>query len=220
MACSGVLFDMDGLLLDTERLALAGFEHAARALGLPDLAPLGRGLIGLRADAVERRLRAALPGHVSFETLDAAWTAQFRARLANDIPLKPGVKQLLAQLARAGLPCAVATSTHSDSARRHLNQAGIAAFFHSVTGGDQVARGKPAPDIYHKAAASLGLAATDCIAFEDSDPGTTAAIASGARVVQVPDIVAPSPEMAAQGHIIAPTLLEGARRIGLIDASR
>ena len=218
MLCKGVLFDMDGLLLDTERAALTGFESAARDLGLGGLAPLGRTLIGLRADAVERRLRAALNGPVTFETFDAAWRAHFRAALADGIPLKPGAARLLAQLADAGLPCAVATSTRTANARRHLQEAGIARYFQAVIGGDRVTRGKPAPDIYHEAAASLGLAATDCIAFEDSDPGTAAALAAGARVVQVPDLVAPSPHMANRGQIIAETLLEGARRVGLIDA--
>ncbi len=210
---------MDGLLLDTERLALAGFETTARELGLPDLAEMGRSLIGLRADAVDTRLRAALPVRLAVETFRIRWTGHFHAALKRGIPLKPGATELLEHLADAGLPCAVATSTHSARAREHLEAAGIARHFQTVTGGDQVTRGKPAPDIYHKAAASLGLAAADCIAFEDSDPGTTAAIASGARTVQVPDITPPAVAMRTLGHIIAPTLLDGARRIGLLDAS-
>ncbi len=210
---------MDGLLLDTERLALAGFETTARELGLPDLAEMGRSLIGLRSDAVETRLRATLPGHVSFETFDSHWSSRFRAALAEGIPLKPGVTTLLGHLAATGLPCAVATSTRTARAREHLEAAGIARHFQAVIGGDQVARGKPAPDIYHKAAASLGLTAPDCVAFEDSDPGATAAIASGARAVQVPDITPPSPQMREKGHHIAVTLLDGARHLGLISAS-
>ena len=217
--CKGVLFDMDGLLLDTERLALAGFEQAAQDLDLPDIIPLGRSLIGLRSDAVEARLRATLPGHVSFETFDDIWPSRFRAALARGIPLKPGVTALLTHLAETGLPCAIATSTRTERAREHLEQAGIAQHFHSVTGGDQVAQGKPAPDIYHMAAASLGLTAPDCIAFEDSDPGATAAIASGARTVQVPDTNPPGSQMHEKGHLIAATLLDGAYRVGLYPAS-
>ncbi|HHS89233.1 MAG TPA: HAD family hydrolase [Rhodobacteraceae bacterium] len=173
----------------------------------------------MRSDAVETRLRAALAGRLTFETFGEHWTRNFRGALDQGIPLKPGVTALLTHLANTGLPCAIATSTRTERAREHLEQAGIAQHFHSVTGGDQVARGKPAPDIYHKAAASLGLNAPDCIAFEDSDPAATAAIASGARTVQVPDINPPGSQMHEKGHLIAATLLDGAYRVGLYPAS-
>jgi len=215
----GVLFDMDGLLLDTERLALDSFGQTARALGVPDIAVLGHDLIGLRADATAARIGQALDGRLAFATFGAGWDQRFDAALERGIPLKDGVIELLDQLARTGLPCAIATSTHAARAHKHLKIAGIAGYFQTVTGGDQVANGKPAPDIYHAAAASLGLTAPDCIAFEDSDPGATAAIASGARTVQIPDIKPPSPEMTAKGHIIAASLLQGARRAGLIAAT-
>ncbi len=76
--------------------------------------------------------------------------------------------------------------------------------------------GKPAPDIYLKAAEALGVVAADCVAFEDSDPGTRAAMASGAVVVQVPDVTPPSAGLRGAGHVIADDLLIGARRVGLI----
>ncbi len=206
---------MDGLLLDTERVALAAFEHTAHELGLSDLAPLGRGLIGLRSDAVKNRLNAALAGRMNTKTFGDAWDKRFHREISEGVPLKPGVTELLGLLQERALPCAVATSTHTDNALRHLDEAGILHLFQTVTGGDQVKHGKPAPDIYHKAAASLGLTAPDCVAFEDSDPGAQAAIASGATTVQVPDINPPAPAMLKNGHLIATTLLDGARKLGL-----
>jgi beta-phosphoglucomutase-like phosphatase (HAD superfamily) len=110
----------------------------------------------------------------------------------------------------------VATSTQTEKAQGHLQKSGLLDFFHSVTGGDQVVNAKPAPDIYIKAAKTLGLSAVDCVAFEDSDPGTRAAVASGAVVVQVPDLLVPSDEVRALNHFIAPSILNGATRIGLI----
>ena len=110
----------------------------------------------------------------------------------------------------------MATSTRTTRAKEHLKTSGIDHYFQSVTGGDQVTLGKPNPEIYHAAAASISLSASDCAAFEDSDPGTSAAVASGALTVQVPDINAPAPEMLTLGHTIAPSILQGARIIGLI----
>ena len=212
----GVLFDMDGLLLDTERLALTGFETTAKQLGVPDIGKMGRGFIGLRADDVETRLRLALDGRVTFEAFNSHWDAHFHTSLKKGIPVKPGVIDLLEQLTRLGLPCAVATSTRTTRAKEHLKTSGIDHYFQSVTGGDQVTLGKPNPEIYHAAAASISLSASDCAAFEDSDPGTSAAVASGAITVQVPDINAPAPEMLTLGHTIAPSILQGARMIRLI----
>ncbi len=217
MRYQGVLFDMDGLLLDTERLALAGFETAAKQLGVPDISNMGRGFIGLRADAVEIRLRQALDGRVTFDAFNACWDAYFHTSLEKGIPVKRGVIELLKQLARYDLPCAVATSTQTARAKEHLETSGIAHYFQSVTGGDQVTLGKPNPEIYHAAAASIGLTASDCAVFEDSDPGTNAAVASGAVTVQVPDINAPASEMHTLGHTIAPSILQGARMIELIE---
>jgi beta-phosphoglucomutase-like phosphatase (HAD superfamily) len=92
----------------------------------------------------------------------------------------------------------------------------LAEFFEHIVGGDQVVKGKPEPEIYFKAAAMLDRQANECIVFEDSDPGVLAAIRSGAQTVQIPDLKAPSPETTKLGHIIAPTLLDGAKAVGLI----
>ena len=130
--------------------------------------------------------------------------------------MKPGVRELLERLGEIGLPCAVATSTRTTSAETLLDGAGLLELVRTVTGGDRVVRGKPDPEIYHRAAATLGIEARDAVAFEDSDPGTRAAVASGARTVQVPDIRAPSDAVRALGHTVAPDLLAGARAVGLL----
>jgi len=216
MRWQGVLFDMDGLLLDTERVALNCFERAAQHFGLPDIGEMAPQLIGLREDAVKTLVTEALDQRVDFQELFDRWTTLFQSELAAGINLKPGADDLLQSLRAMGLPCAVATSTATRHAKTHLRSAGLAGYFQTITGGDQVENGKPAPDIYHKAAASLGLVASDCVAFEDSDPGVIAAVGSGATTVQIPDILKSGDTVASLGHTIAPDLLAGARQIGLL----
>lgn len=212
------MFDMDGLLLDTERQVAACFRQTTADLDLDDMSDVVLRMIGLRADACEVIIRDSLDGRVPLKVFHKNWEARIKASHARGIPLKDGVIDLLDQLQAMDLPCVVATSTKTNTAQKHLKIAGIAHYFQTVTGGEQVLHGKPAPDIYHKAAASIGLKPQDCAAFEDSDPGTMAAFKSGARTVQIPDINPPGAKMLDLGLLIAPTLLAGAKSIGLILA--
>ncbi len=219
MPFAAALFDMDGLLLDTERIALECFEQTAQDLGLDDIARVGPELVGLRMDDVQPLVEKALAGRTEFAKVIDIWKARYAAALQNGVPLKPGARQLLHLLCDRGLPCAVATSTHTDHALEKLRTAGIDGFFQAVIGGDQVENGKPAPDIYHRAASSLEVLAVHCVAFEDSDPGIRAAIASGARSVQVPDMMPPGPNTGDLDRLLAPTLLAGAEMVGLIPGN-
>ena len=212
----GALFDMDGLLLDSERACVIAFNETVKRFALPPMPEVALACIGLRADGVQAQIKAALAGRAEFEPFYQAWGQRIEASFAQGIPLKLGVLDLLETLKAQGKPCAVATSTHTPSAEAHLQKAGLRGYFKAVIGGEQVLRGKPAPDIYVLAAKALGLRPADCIAFEDSDPGTLAAIASGATVVQVPDVKPPSPDLLANGHLIADDLFSGAITIGLI----
>ena len=212
----GALFDMDGLLLDSERLLL----ECARAIGLEmqlgDLREPLLSLTGVREAEAKARLAPLIGSSATMRAYEMAVSERYQQALTSHLVLKPTVRELLETLRRQGTPCAVATSSRRSHAIDLLSQVGLIEFFVSVTGGDQVIRPKPNPEIYQLAAKSLGIEPVNAAAFEDSDPGTRAAIASGATVVQVPDLVQPSSTLALLGHCIAPDVLSGARSVGLV----
>ena len=185
---AAVLFDMDGLLIDSERIAQDVTREAALHLGLALPDPIALRMIGLGRDALERMLVAELGPDFFFERFQTEWELRYYERITRGVPVKAGVAEALAALTAAGLPCAVATSTHTDFARYKLEQAGLLTHFALVVGRDAVPHGKPAPDLYLHAAKQLGVSAHRCWAFEDSLPGLTAAAASGARTHWVPDL--------------------------------
>lgn len=185
---AAVLFDMDGLLIDSERLALASVSHAAREIehAIPDA--VAHRLIGLGRDNGSLVLTTALGSAFPVLRFWDAWYADYQLRLAAGIPAKAGATHALEALTDAGVACAVATSTNTAFARHKLEKAGLLTHFSVVVGRDAVTHGKPAPDLYLHAAHQLGADPATCWAFEDSLPGLTAAVASGARTHWVPDI--------------------------------
>ena len=207
---------MDGLLLDTERIVVGCLQDTAEHYGYDDLHATFMDMVGRRMQDSQKVLQAGLAGRMDALEFHNAAAERVRQQLKNSVPVKTTVVELLENLQAANIPCAVASSTRSKDVEHHLRNSGLRDYFTSITGGDQVEHGKPNPEIYLKAAASLQVDAADCVVFEDSEPGTLAGLASGATVVQVPDIRQPSEELKARGHIIATTVLEGALKAGLL----
>ena len=207
------IFDLDGLLIDTERLAISAGHDVLASLGLPPAVGLFERLVG-KDDATGARLVAAHFGPTfPLAEFSRSWNALFAEKLSDGIALRPGVIDLLDALEDIGMPRAVATSSRRASAHRKLALTGLAHRFATVVTFDCIANPKPAPDPYLQAAHRLGVSAVRCIAFEDSDTGAAAAHAAGMTVVQVPDLqVTDGPH----AHHVAPDLLTGARLAGLI----
>ena len=186
----GVIFDMDGLMFDTERLWDTFWAPACRDLGLqpptdPDFFALGRGLAG--ADTL-RHVEKYIPGCDAQRLVEEVWRVG-EAALAAGVPCKPGLRELLDWLRAQGIPCAVASSSPREMVERNLQNTGVAPYFAAVVCGADVRRSKPDPQIFLLAAEKLGVPIADCLVLEDSHNGIRAGHASGAVTVMVPDLM-------------------------------
>lgn len=200
---SGVVFDMDGLLLDSERLARDAFLRACERFEVGDRSDIFQQCIGVKWESCRKILVRELGRTLDVDRFAESWNENYQSVSRDQpIPLKPGVREILLCIQKLDLPMVVATSTRTESAESKLSLAEIRPFFREVIGGDQVRLGKPDPEIYLRAAESLGLPPEQCLAFEDSEIGTRAALASGMTVVQIPDLVEPSRELRELGPII------------------
>lgn len=200
---------MDGLLLDSERLARAAFEEACQALGFAVPAETYLRCIGASWQETRVVLTEALGSAERYEVLSGRWESGYQARIdAGEVQLKPGARELLEDLESAGIPRAVATSTLRPTATRKLAGAGILSMFSCLICGDETPRGKPHPDPYLAAVAGLGTPAHRTWALEDSENGVRAANAAGLQVFQIPDLVPPSAELRSLGHTVAASLLD------------
>lgn len=195
MSLRGVVFDMDGVLFDTEKIYDEAWLQAARRLHIPDIEPAIIACKGVNG-AFARAYFAKDYPQVDYDAFDRIASECFEEIVeARGLPEKPGLHEILELLQGAGIPVALATSTGRERCLRHLAKSGVGPYFRAVVAGDQVAHGKPAPDIYLAACAALGLNPADCVAVEDSYNGIRSAHAAGLRAAMVPDLLPPTEEM-------------------------
>jgi len=202
-----VIFDMDGLMLDTEPLAARAWGEAAAGLGVGFDMALAQAMIGRNFADCSAMLRAHYAAPYPVDALLAGWHAAYDAIVEREgLAVKPGVHELLGWLEANAIKRAVATSTRRERAVSKLERTALLPRFHQIVGGDEVARGKPAPDIYVEAARRLGASAASCLVLEDSEPGVRAALAAGMLPIMVPDLHPPPTDLAALDLIVLPTL--------------
>jgi HAD superfamily hydrolase (TIGR01509 family) len=185
---TAAIFDMDGLLLDSERVIMQAWMASAQEERLTLSESDFLLVVGCGADETSARLSSLLGGHGSFQLVRDRARAKLAAVPGVVFPLKPGALQLLVLLRQRGVPCAVASSTFVGEVRCRLEKVGVLDYFQALAGGDEVSRSKPDPDVYLLAADRLGVPPRRCLAFEDSDHGARAAHQAGLRVVVVPDL--------------------------------
>ena len=199
LTCSplAVIFDMDGLLCDTETVYRDAMFAAAEALGYVFDFNLMTSLIGLPSASADALVQAHFGAEFPFADFDGRVSASVAAACDFGIALKPGVPELLDRLDALGLPRAIATSSSPRSVEAHLGKSGILPRFDAVVARGDYARGKPYPDPFLKAGERLGVAPKDCLALEDSHNGVRAASAAGMMTIMVPDLLDATEEMVA-----------------------
>jgi HAD superfamily hydrolase (TIGR01509 family) len=214
-----VIFDMDGLMLDTEPLAARAWDEAAGAVGTRFDPTLARRMIGHNFHDCERLLRAECPAGYPVDAILSRWHAAYDAIVERDgLVMKPGVHELIDWLDARGIVRAVATSTRRDRAHAKLTRTALLPRFAALVGGDEIARGKPAPDIYFEAARRLGAAPARCVVLEDSEPGVRGALAAGMMPIMVPDLLPPTAELLAFGIVVHASLHEVAGAFARLEA--
>ena len=185
-----IVFDMDGVLLDTESISERAWSDAATALSLPKALPLYSVCMGTTMQATEELLTCAL-GEESALTFMREWDAGFdRIAAAEGIPAMPYAEQALKSL-KGRFRLALASSTEGSRVRAQLGAAGLLCFFEAIATGDMVQKGKPAPDIYIKACQMLSLPPASCAAVEDSPNGVQSAHSAGLYPIMIPDRIKP-----------------------------
>jgi HAD superfamily hydrolase (TIGR01509 family) len=202
---AAVIFDMDGLMLDSERAIIGCLAEAARELGhdLPEM--LWLSMVG-HSEAVCRHLLDEAVGETQRDLILRRSHVLYDAVVAAGVPHRPGILAMLDFLQTRGIPRAVATSTRRPLALKKLEASGLLPRFDAICTSSDVEHPKPAPDVYLLAARSLGVDPTQCLVLEDSPTGVRAALAAGMYPIQIPDLIEPDDAVRALGHLILPSL--------------
>jgi beta-phosphoglucomutase-like phosphatase (HAD superfamily) len=201
-----VVFDMDGLLVDTEALIHDLMVKAALARGSHLPFEVFQQMVGLPDHASNAVARAHFGDQFPLEDLHSEVASGARAACEIGVALKEGVVELLDHLDMAAMPRAICTSSSHAAVERTLGPSGIIPRFNAIVAAGDYPRGKPNPDPFLTAAARLGVAPQDCLALEDSHNGVRAAHAAGMMTVMVPDLLEPTDEMREKCLAIAESL--------------
>lgn len=188
---SGIIFDMDGVLIDSERQSNEGWLWAAGQLGVDMPMWLIDSFKGAPAELCCKFFDDYYKGVIDYwEAKELRTQHVYKIRETEGIPVKKGVKDIFEYIRNNGLKCAVATSTRRESAEKTLHEIGVWDYLDAVVYGDEVEHGKPEPDIFLRAAKAIGVNPSEVVVVEDSINGIKAGYAAGMRVVHIPDTIA------------------------------
>ena len=203
-----VIFDMDGVIFDSERLVIECWQVIAEKHNIPDIVEICMRVQGNNRQETGKRFREKYGNDFPYDTYKKEVTALFRERYGEGrLPLKPGVVKILEELKRNNIPLALASSTRSDIVKLEMEEANLLPYFDAVLGGDMVPRSKPEPDIFLAAAAALEADPTCCYVLEDSHNGIRAAYRAGMHPVMVPDMQQPTEEIRGIPEAVVENLL-------------
>lgn len=186
------IFDMDGLMFDTERVFIGAWDYAGEQMGLGKAGYMCLKTLGMNTLACEQVWRDEFGEDVDVAAMwdySREYMEAYYSKYA--VSAKKGLYDLLTYLKRKGYKLAVASSTKREKVEKHLTGANVRQYFDAVIAGDMVEKSKPEPDIYLKAAASLGVRPEECYALEDSRNGLLSANSAGCKAIMVPDLWQP-----------------------------
>ncbi len=205
----GLILDMDGLMLDTEKLLIRFWMQAAQEAGFDMRFEHVLGIRSLAAVYAKPKLQGIFGEDFNYEAIRARRRELTAAHLEQyGIEKKPGLTELLDFAKANGILLAVATATDRERANSYLAQAGVRDYFDAFICGDMVTKGKPDPEIYLTASGALHLPPEDCMALEDSPNGIRSAHAAGCKAVMVPDLTQPEEDLQPLLYACVPTLAD------------
>ena len=203
-----VIFDMDGVIFDSERLVIECWETIAKKYNIPGIVEICMRVQGNNREETGKRFREKYGNDFPYEAYKKEVSALFRHLYGGGrLPLKPGVAEILKELKRKDIPLALASSTRTDIVKLELDEARLLQYFDAVLGGDMVSRSKPEPDIFLAAAEAVGAVPANCYVLEDSFNGIRAAYRAGMHPVMVPDMQQPTDEIRRLAEAVVVNLL-------------
>lgn len=204
-----VVFDMDGVIFDSEKLILDIWVELGEEHNIPNIEETMYKCLGVNATETKQIFLRAYGEDFPYDTYVKEASRRFHAKAdGGELPMKPGVVELLSFLREEGYIIGLASSTREGAVRQELTDAGIICYFKELTCGDMLKKSKPKPDIYLMACEKLGVEPEEAIAIEDSFNGIRSAYAAGMTPIMVPDIIQPNEEMKEKSHKIFSSLLE------------
>lgn len=209
MKYKAVIFDMDGVIFDSENKVIECYEEVAARYGLDKVRETAIKCLGINATVTKQIFLETYGADFPYDTFKGEMSALFHSRYDEGrLPCKPGIEELLIYLKENGYKIGIASSTRYAVVHQEIRDAGLLPYFDHITGGDMLKKSKPEPDIYLMACESLGIEPSEAVAIEDSYNGIRSAYRAGMVPVMVPDIIGPDEEMRELSKVICKDLKE------------
>jgi HAD superfamily hydrolase (TIGR01509 family) len=212
-----VIFDMDGLMLDTEKVASRAWKQTFKDLGFTLSDELNLAMVGRNEPDANAIVLQVMGADFPVDRCRSLANACYRNLLETEgIPLKNGLLELLGFLKQRGIAMAVATSTPRSLALHKLGLTGLDIWFSAIIAGDDIPRGKPEPDLFLAVAGRMNASPDRCVVLEDSPAGIRAGHTAGMIPIMIPDLISPDETIRSLAYAIVPSLVEAKQIISML----